>query len=656
LGHKKLQRSFFVFRKIIFKSKRQVIKIINIFFARMDNDEILFPYSKVRDVQGDMIKEVIDCVEKGEHALIHAPTGLGKTIAVLGPALSIALKKGLNIFFLTSRHTQHRLAIDTLKDIKKKHGINIISCDIIGKQWMCGLKEVDKLYSNEFRDYCKKLREEDACEFYTNTKKKSLRPTVKALKVLDDLKILSPLHVERFSEICIKEKLCPYEMSALIAKEASVVVADYYYIFSPTIREVFFNKIGKELEKTVVIVDEAHNLPKRCRELLSHNLSNFILKRAIKEAAKFGFDNVRERLYNVMDAIDKLSSELSERKEESLVKKSVFVKGIDDYDGVIGEFMLAGDEIREKQKQSYIGSVGGFLDAWQGEDKGFARVMQKKSGAREPYLNLMYKCLDPSLVTKEVIDNAHSIICMSGTLTPTFMYKDILGFNDVRERVFTSPFPTKNRLALIVPETTTKFTRRNDEEYKSISKVCNDIVSLVPGNSLLFFPSYALMDRVYYNFAGICKKKIFIEVPGMSKETKQELLDDFKSCKDEGAVLMGVTAGSFGEGIDLPGDFLKCVIVVGLPLERPTLEIKELIDYYDGKFGKGWDYGYIFPAMIKTMQNAGRCIRSETDKGVVVFLDERYAEPRYYNCFPPDYGVKISKMYKERIKGFFGLK
>src|SRR3989338_6367963 len=154
----------------------------------MNKEDILFPYSKIRDVQGDMIKEVVDCIENGKHALIHAPTGLGKTVATLGPALSIALRKNLTVFFLTSRHTQHRLAIDTLKDIKKEHGTKIISCDIIGKQWMCGLDNVDKLFGNEFNDYCKKLREDNACEFYTNTKKKSGSPTVKALKILDELK------------------------------------------------------------------------------------------------------------------------------------------------------------------------------------------------------------------------------------------------------------------------------------------------------------------------------------------------------------------------------------------------------------------------------------------------------------------------------------
>ncbi len=620
----------------------------------INKEEILFPYSEIRDVQGDMIKEVLDSIEKGEHALIHAPTGLGKTVAVLGPALSIALKKEMTVFFLTSRHTQHHLAVNTLKDIKKKYGVDIISCDIIGKQWMCGLGEVDKLYGSEFSDYCKKLREDNNCEFYSNVKKRSGRATLKALSVLEELKKLSPMHCERLIDICGKEKLCPYEMSALLAKEAKIVIADYYYIFNPDIRNTFFNKAGKELEKSVIIVDEAHNLPKRCRELMSWNLSNFILSRAIKEAGKFGFNDARENLYGVVDMLEELSSELDEKKEEKLIKKEEFAdKTGRGYDNIISELSFAADEIREKQKQSYVGSVGNFLNAWTGQDKGFARIISKKTGVREPYINLMYKCLDPSFVTKEVIDKAYSIICMSGTLTPTFMYKDILGFADIKEKMFDSPFPKKNRLSLIVPETTTKFTRRKEEEFKKIATVCSDIVNLVPGNSLVFFPSYMLRDNVYLFFEELCGKKIFIEKPRLSKEEKNELLEKFKSCKDKGACLMGVTSGSFGEGIDLPGDFLKCVIVVGLPLERPSLEVRELIDYYDLRYGKGWEYGYIFPAMIKTMQNAGRCIRSESDKGVVVFLDERYAWEQYYRCFPPDYGIKISKMYKEGIKEFF---
>ena len=265
----------------------------------IDKEEILFPYPEVREIQSDMIKEVMECIENGENALIHAPTGLGKTVASLGPALSVAMKKGLTIFFLTSRHTQHVLAINTLRDIKKKHGVSVVCADIIGKQHMCALGEVENLYSSEFRDYCKKMRDDKMCEFYINTKNTSGRPTLKALSILEELKHLSPMHVEEVVSIASKEKLCPYEMSLLLAKEAKVIVADYYCIFNPEIRRSFMNKTEKELETSIVIVDEAHNLPRRCRELMSQNLSTVMLKRAIKEAGKFGHFEAIDKLQGI---------------------------------------------------------------------------------------------------------------------------------------------------------------------------------------------------------------------------------------------------------------------------------------------------------------------------------------------------------------------
>jgi DNA excision repair protein ERCC-2 len=149
------------------------------------------------------------------------------------------------------------------------------------------------------------------------------------------------------------------------------------------------------------------------------------------------------------------------------------------------------------------------------------------------------------------------------------------------------------------------------------------------------------------------KKTTMLEHSRMTKEEKAELLKQFKSYEKTGAVLLGTSTGSFGEGIDLPGDLLKCVVVVGLPLDQPDLETKELIKYYDMKFGRGWDYGYIFPAFNRCLQNAGRCIRSETDKGVVVFLDQRFIWPMYKRCFPPDSDITVTKHYKEMIEEFF---
>ncbi|MDP2750257.1 MAG: helicase C-terminal domain-containing protein, partial [Nanoarchaeota archaeon] len=182
---------------------------------------------------------------------------------------------------------------------------------------------------------------------------------------------------------------------------------------------------------------------------------------------------------------------------------------------------------------------------------------------------------------------------------------------------------------------------------------CADIVNSVPGNSALFFPSYSLRDQINLFFKSRCKKTTFLESSVLSKEEKAEMLDNFKSYKDKtGAVLLGVASGNFSEGIDLPG-VLKCVIVVGLPLQPPDVETKELIAYYDKKFSKGWDYGYIFPAINKCLQSSGRCIRNETDRGVLVFLDERFAWNNYFKCFPADWDMVVTKNYSKLIKAFF---
>jgi len=239
---------------------------------------------------------------------------------------------------------------------------------------------------------------------------------------------------------------------------------------------------------------------------------------------------------------------------------------------------------------------------------------------------------------------------MSGTLTPTNMYKDLLGFSEVLQKEYKSPFPKKNKISIVVPQTTTKFSLRSEKQYKNIAKICSNIIKFIPGNSAIFFPSYQLRDYVYAFFSENCERKIFLEKPGLAKKEKKDLLLKFKKIKK--AVLLGAASGSFGEGIDLP-NVLKCVIVVGLPLQVPDLETRELIRYYDLKFGKGWDYGYTLPAVTKALQNAGRCIRSETDKGIIIFLDERYSWKNYYRCFPIGWDVKITNKYLDEINAFF---
>jgi len=619
------------------------------------NEEFLFPYEKIRKIQEDMLKEVADTVKNRANLIAHAPTGLGKTIAALGPCLKHAIDKHLTIFFLTSRHTQHAIAIETLSEIKKKYDLKFNVADIIGKKWMCGMDGVSLLSSGDFSEYCRSVREEGKCELYSRTRNGNAL-TADAKKVLAEIKGSGIAGTERVVDICRNNRICPYEMAMVLASDSTVVISDYFYLFDQGIRETFLSRIGKDLNEAIMIVDEGHNLPRRIRDLATQRLSSFVIKRAIKEAKKYGFNETVEELSLMQDVLNSYGKDMK-IGDEKVVKKEDFIESISrikDYDHVMGDFSSIGEEVREKQKQSYVGSIAAFLEMWKGSDHGFARIFSVSQFKNLPALTLKYRCMDPSVLTRDVIAGAYSTIIMSGTLTPTSMYRDLLGFpENTAERVYESPFHEENKLTIIIPETTTKFSMRHEAQFRRIAEITSEIVNLIPGNSAAFFPSYSLRDQVYKHFYELCGKTTFLEQPGMTKEEKTEFLERFKGYEKTGAVLLGASTGSFGEGIDLPGDFLKGVIVVGLPLEHPDLETKELIKYFDRKFSKGWDYGYIFPAFNKCLQNAGRCIRSETDKGVVVFLDERYIWPMYRRCFNQDEDIKVSRHYKELIEEFF---
>lgn len=614
---------------------------------------LLFPNKTIRPIQKDMIADIQNAIENKEHIILHAPTGLGKSAAALSAALTYSLENKLTVFFLTSRHTQHLIAIKTLQEIKELHHVDFCVADIIGKKWMCLFPGVEEMHSNEFSEFCRQTVEAGKCEFYEKTKE-GFKFSVPAKKLLEEMK-KKICHVEEVIDTCRKDSLCPYEISIENIKAADVIVGDYSYIFHPPILDILLKKTGIELENCIVIVDEGHNLPNRVRLSASYKLTSMMLKNAVKEAKKYQYRETLQSLVFMQNVLNELSQEMSKQR---LVRREEFIAAVEQHkhcQKLIEDLEFIAEAVRQLQKKSAIGGIAAFLEAWQGTNDGYARLLEITRSRNEEILALQYKCLDPSIVTKEIIGKIHSVIMMSGTLTPTNMYRDLLGFDSGRtqEHVYDSPFPEKNRLALVVPRTTTKFTERNEQQFHAIAQECSAMTNAIKGNTIVFFPSYALRDSVHRYFATESRKTVFVEIPNMTKEEKVGLLENFKKYKDVGAVLLATVSGSYGEGIDLPGDLLNAVIVVGLPLLTPDLEAKQLIEYFDKKFKRGWDYGYVFPAFNKVLQNAGRCIRSETDRGVIIFLDERFAWPMYSRCFPSDLHVEKSTNPEEDIKLFF---
>ena len=263
--------------------------------------DILFPYPKIREVQVELLQDVASAVEEKHHLVVHAPTGLGKTAATLGPALSYARKHKKTVFFLTSRHTQHAIALKTLREIKHRHKITFHACSIIGKKWMCAQPGTHTLSSKDFADYCKALREEQKCSFYANTKNSSGKPSVKANHLVSELGAVSPRSTEYVVEKCTHAMLCPYYASLLLAEKAEVIITDYYYLLNPSIRALFLNNINKKIEDAIIIIDEGHNLPARARELMTQRLSSFVLQQAIKEAKKYRLEDVLIDLVEIQD-------------------------------------------------------------------------------------------------------------------------------------------------------------------------------------------------------------------------------------------------------------------------------------------------------------------------------------------------------------------
>src|SRR3989338_6133154 len=533
--------------------------------------EFLFPHQEYRKIQEAFMNQVYTTIQNKGQLLVHAHTGIGKTASALSPALTYIIKENKNktIFFLTSRNTQHLIAIETLKKIKKKYNIELITVDLIGKKGMCNQSGVQMLRSGEFMEYCKDLREKGQCQYYDNLRLKG-KVSPEAVNVLKKLKEESPMHVEEMNSINFNADLCSYEMAGLLGKEAQVVIGDYNYILNPHIRDSLLKRMSKSLGDCIVIFDEGHNIPTRARDLLTATLTSFIIEAAAKETKSLGYEEIGKDILEVRNSLDSLAKKIPFDKQEVMLKKEEFMKEIEkigNYEEIMCNCVFVADQVLETKKRSFTQSIAQFMESWIGPEEGFVRILGKgTSKMGKGVINLSYRCLDPAIGLRGLIQEAHAVVVMSGTLTPIEMYADLLGVDNKKAITieYQNPFPKENRLNIIVPETSTKYQARTTLMWEAIARKCADITTNIPGNSIIFFPSYAILENVYDFLREKSTKTLFIEDAELNKEQRGDLLERFKEYKTAGAILLGVAGGSFAEGIDLPGDLLKGVIVVGL--------------------------------------------------------------------------------------------
>ena len=603
-----------------------------------------FPY-KYRNGQRDIVKDIEEALENRMHIVFEAPTGSGKTIATLYPAVKYALKNDKKVIYLVHTNSQERQVIKEAK----KLGIKAIALQ--GRANLCPLaREKDELRygsPDELALLCNKLKKdvregkEDACIYYANY----LKNEEEIREIINE-----GLTAEEIFERAMNLKICAYEAIKDSLPNATVIVFPYIYFFFPFIRRGIMDKIGVPMQDIILIVDEAHNIPGFARELRSMELSVNSLENMEKEALNYG--NPQVLGYNMADIAEFLKEAVYRMQrfvedEEGIIPHYAFEEevsnilgiGINEFDTVAKDLIYYGEMVREdkvkhrKLPRSYIHHTGSFLYFW--KDAYSYEYIRLIKWGKVPSLEVY--CLDPAIVTDALL-NVHSSIHLSGTLEPE-EYRNIIALpeNTITKR-YPSPFPKENLKILYVDDVTTKYGEV-ESHVPRIAEYIEKIIG-IGKNTAVFFPSYSLLSEI----KDLLNSEILSEERGMKTYTLFQMIEDFK---EKGGSILSVIGGRIFEGLDFPGELLEIVIIVGIPYPKPTPKVKALQRYYDSKFGNGWEYAFRMPALIKMRQAIGRLIRSEKDRGVAIILDKRAAS------FKKDMPLERVENLEKEIREFF---
>lgn len=608
----------------------------------------LFPHDEIRQGQRRFARDATIAVQGGRRLVAEAPTGIGKTAASLAPALQHALDDGKIVFFLTSRQSQHHIAVDTLRQVQERRGARFTLVDLVSKRDMCLRPEANEMHPARFPDFCSRETRTRSCKYLGDVDQDTLQRVRNGV-----------FHVEELMQASKEAGLCPHLVAMTAAEDAQVVVADYNHLFSD-IREQSLERLGVDLSDVVLIVDEAHNLPDRIRQNHAHRLTDFLLDQVKGEARRHKLrdiesdcDALRECLTDLADAAERAGTAQSARLGDDAAKvatmdiqalHTAFEKARNS--GTLGLHRTLQDVIEDltvlvkkvragQDDQVFSEQLQETLEDWGRFREGALRYVEWDEAGG---ISLHVRLLDPGIPARKVFDAVHSAILMSGTLSPPEMVRDLLGLDKERTdvRKYPSPFPPEHRLLVVGTGFSTRFKERGPAMWSKMGKAIEDVASTAKGNIAVYAPSYKVLKDVRDASEPRIKKESIVEEPGMSKGERDRVLDTLSGAKKRGgAVLWGVLGGSFSEGVDFKDNLLSAVVIVGLPLAPPDLEVEAAIEYLDKRFrGKGRLYGYTYPAMQKALQAMGRGIRSADDRCAIMLLDQRYLQRPYVDLLP----------------------
>jgi DNA excision repair protein ERCC-2 len=603
-------------------------------------ESLPFPHAAPRPIQEKIMDAVRTALRNGENLIAEAPTGSGKTAAALHPAVVEGLTTGRQVVFLTSKTLQQKMAVSSLVAMNERafHTVQVRA-----KERMCANDRI--------------LCHEEFCRFAKDYPVKMERSNL--LGRLGDA--YAHLDPDTVFEEARREEVCPFEVQLEAAQRADAIVADYNYVFEPA--AALRHLTGEDLREAILLIDEAHNLPDRARQIFSPEIREAELA-ALRDRLLL---QPGELFHDLADSVEELLRIVAEKAED--LPEGEAIAEVEPPADAVFELRLAWEEKlmrylawkRETRLAMVDDPVLDFHFALQrfaavlanfGPD--FTCVAERRAeGAR-----LALVCLDPARVLSPIFRQASSTILLSATLTPPEAIQRVLGLDPERTSSISlpPPFPPENRKVLIVPSVRTTYTAR-EKNYPRIARLLAEMSDAHGGNDLVLFPSYRFLTEISARMPPT-RSQLLVQRPDLSEYERQQLLRALEAPPPGGTLLFAVSGGMYAEGVDYPGELLSAVFVVSPALPQVSFERELLRRYFDERDESGFDFAYLQPGMTRVVQAAGRLIRSETDRGVIALLCARFLEEPYASRLPRDwYGETPSELATRRpadeIREFF---
>ncbi len=626
ISDERLTRSFHFTKEELEKDVNDLIDSYLSFLNKLKEHEakrnesiknLRFPYKTYRKGQKTMAKNVYETILDNGTLFMEAPTGIGKTMSAIFPSLkAMEISKTEKIFYLTAKTTGRESAYDALTKLYEN---GLYARDSV-------LKAKDKM--------CFSLGKgcnPDECEFAKHyyDKLSEIRDVA--------LKSGSRFSFEYVSGLAKEYSVCPFELSLDLSLYSDVIICDYNYLFDPIVNlDRYFSPLIED-NKYVALIDESHNMIDRGRSMYSSLISSDMVKEAKSSLSRIKAPGLKRSLKKLYDYLKENGG------EEPAVS-----------DAFPAELGARIESIQRSEKKAEDDEAFSPTKAYQDLCKELHRlsILKDEFGHQvvtyftknKDNVAFHYDCLDPSPYISESLKKLKASVFFSATFSPIDFYKEsIANDTSLPSLLLKSPFDPKNVSLTIVPNVSVRYKDR-ESTYDKVADYLHAFVSKKIGNYFIYFPSYEYLRNIESHLS-FKDANVYIQKRNMKEEERKELLSHFVSLPKETNIALLVLGGAFGEGVDLLGDRLSGVAIVGIGMPTIGFERNLMREYFDRKDKKGFAYAYLYPGLNRVMQALGRLIRSETDKGIALLIDDRYLNREYreiYSRLYPYYSVAYS--------------